>query len=71
MTYQWRKNSADISGATDATYSITNVQASDAGNYDVIVSGDCGNETSETAVLTVSSSIVRLLFSVILTAISS
>jgi len=57
VTYQWQKNSSDISGATDAIYTINNVQVSDAGDYDVIVNGTCGNLTSETATLSVSSSL--------------
>jgi len=60
LTYQWRKNTTDISGATDATYTINNVQVSDAGDYDVIVNGTCGNLTSEAATLSVSSSIKNI-----------
>lgn len=54
LTYQWRKNGGNISGANTASYTINNVVAGDAGNYDVIVSGSCGNIISATAVLTVS-----------------
>ena len=60
LSYQWYKNSSFISGATDATYTINNVQVSDAGNYTVAVNGDCGDETSETAVLSVNSSVEDL-----------
>jgi CSLREA domain-containing protein len=55
LTYQWRKNGANISGATASSYTIAAVTAADAGNYDVVVSGLCGNLTSNAAVLTVSS----------------
>jgi PKD repeat protein len=53
LTYQWRKGGSNIGGATSATYTITGVAAGDAGNYDVVVTGTCGNVTSNVAVLTV------------------
>ncbi len=53
LTYQWRKASVNIPGATSATYSITGVAAVDAGSYDVVVTGTCGSATSSAAVLTV------------------
>lgn len=45
MGYQWRFNSNNIAGATDASYTITNVAASDGGYYDVIVT-NTGNYTA-------------------------
>ena len=60
LAYQWRKNSSDISGENQASYTINNVQLTDAGNYDVAVSGDCGTETSNIAVLDVNSGITEL-----------
>jgi hypothetical protein len=39
LTYQWRKNGVAITGATNATYAINSAAATDAGNYDVVVSG--------------------------------
>ncbi|MFN8358786.1 MAG: immunoglobulin domain-containing protein [Candidatus Kapaibacterium sp.] len=38
-TYQWRKNSSPINGATAASYTIASMQAADVGTYDVIVTG--------------------------------
>ncbi|MHC1766869.1 MAG: immunoglobulin domain-containing protein [Verrucomicrobiia bacterium] len=52
LSYQWRFNGAPISGATSTTYSISNVQAQHAGNYDVVVSNASGSVTSSVAVLT-------------------
>ncbi|TND01977.1 MAG: hypothetical protein FD123_4128, partial [Bacteroidetes bacterium] len=55
ITYQWRKrkgtlnlvDGGNISGATSATLIINPATVSDAGtNYNVIVSGTCGNDTS-------------------------
>ena len=53
LTYQWRKNSANISGATNATFTINAVTLADAGSYDVVVSGTCGTQTSAAATLAV------------------
>ncbi|MDZ7608273.1 MAG: immunoglobulin domain-containing protein [Cyclobacteriaceae bacterium] len=53
-TYQWRKNSVDIPGATNATYTVAATVAGDAGSYDVVVSGSCaGTATSTVAALTI------------------
>jgi hypothetical protein len=53
LWYQWRLNAANISGATNASYTISNVQTSQAGNYTVVVTNTGGAATSATAVLTV------------------
>jgi hypothetical protein len=38
LTYQWLSNSVSIVGQTNATFSLTNVQATNAGTYSIIVS---------------------------------
>lgn len=53
-TYQWKKNSTDISGATQATYTIASVASIDAGSYSVTVSNSSGSATSRAATLTTS-----------------
>ena len=53
FNYQWRKNSAPISGASSATFSIASVLVSDAAEYTVTVSNPGGNATSQPATLTV------------------
>lgn len=55
LTFQWRKNSVNLTGATGSTYQIAAASANDAGAYDVIITGACGNVTSPTAALTVNS----------------
>src|SRR5688500_9204956 len=55
ITYQWRKDGADITGANSATLTINNVAAADGGNYDVVISNSCGTATSNAATLTVNS----------------
>ena len=56
--YQWRKNGTNITGATSATFSIASTSTADAGNYDVVISGPCGNATSNLAGLTINSPVV-------------
>ena len=54
LSYQWRLNSSGLPNATNTNFSISSAQASDAGNYDVIVSNPFAAVTSQVAVLTVS-----------------
>jgi Lysophospholipase L1 and related esterases len=53
FTYQWLFNGGNISGATDATLTLNNVQPADAGNYSVVVTNSAGSVTSALALLTV------------------
>jgi len=53
LTYQWTFGGSSISGATTTTLGLSNVQASQAGNYAVIVSNPSGSVTSTVATLTV------------------
>ena len=59
LTYQWRKNGAAltdtdrISGSTTPTLSLTDLQAPDAGDYDVVVTNPWDDRTSDAATLTV------------------
>ncbi|MDB6018213.1 MAG: hypothetical protein JWR19_2702 [Pedosphaera sp.] len=53
LSYQWRFNGTNISGATASSYSIGNVQTTNAGNYSVVVSNTVGSVTSSNATLTV------------------
>ncbi len=53
LLYQWRKDAAALGGATNASLTLTNVQAIDAGRYDVVVASSYGSVTSTGAVLTV------------------
>ena len=54
LSYQWYKNGAAISGGTAASLILGGVQASDAGNYTVLVSNSFGSALSGGAVLGVS-----------------
>jgi hypothetical protein len=51
--YYWSKNGLPIPSGTNSTYSITNVQAADSGQYMCVVSNASGTATSQLATLTV------------------
>ena len=54
IAYQWRKNGANISGATAATYSTPATTTADNGaQFSVVVTSPAGNVTSNAATLTV------------------
>ncbi|HLL44104.1 MAG TPA: DNRLRE domain-containing protein [Segetibacter sp.] len=53
LTYQWKKNGVNISGATNAAYEIQSVAFADSGNYSVVVSNAAGSVTSNNATLKV------------------
>jgi hypothetical protein len=44
--YQWSKNGVAIVGANAASYTVTNAQLADAGNYEVTVTSAAGSVTS-------------------------
>jgi len=47
--YQWRKNGADIIGATNAFFTIPSAQIADGGSYTVVVANDAGAKLSAIA----------------------
>jgi hypothetical protein len=51
--YYWSKNGLPIADGTNSTYSITNVQAADSGQFICVVSNASGRATSQVATLTV------------------
>ena len=53
LTYQWRFNGVNISGATLSSYTRSNAQTSHQGNYSVVVANVAGSVTSANASLTV------------------
>lgn len=53
LSYQWLKDTVAITGATNATYTITNVALANAGVYNITVSNVAGTVTSTNATLTV------------------
>jgi hypothetical protein len=53
LSYQWRKNGQDIEGANTEKYQIESATTEDAGEYDCVVTNDCGSVTSKKAELVV------------------
>jgi hypothetical protein len=58
VSYQWRKGGTLIPSATSKTLSFASVQASDAADYDVIITNDAGSVTSTAASLVIDSALV-------------
>ena len=52
-TYQWRRNTADIGGATDPKLAIAAAATADGASYDCVVTNTCGSVTSSAVTLTV------------------
>ena len=53
LSYQWRRDGANLIGANSAMLTLANVNALDAGRYDLVVTNRAGGVTSEAAVLVV------------------
>ena len=52
LRYQWLFNGAPSAGAIAASLTLTNLQATNAGNYSVVITNAFGSATSSVAVLT-------------------
>ncbi len=53
LKYQWTFNGTNLTGATNASFAITNAQAASAGNYALIITNIVGSITSSIASLLV------------------
>jgi hypothetical protein len=53
LSYQWRKDGINILGANATNLMLINVQATNAGNYSVLVTNSAGTVTSSNALLAV------------------
>jgi uncharacterized repeat protein (TIGR01451 family) len=53
LSYQWQFNGGNLSGATNATLTLSNVQTNQAGSYAMVVTNAAGSTISSDAVLTV------------------
>ncbi|MBL0323156.1 MAG: hypothetical protein IPP80_12440 [Ignavibacteria bacterium] len=49
VSYQWRKDGNAINGATSSRLRIDSIIEADSGTYDVIITGECGADTSVAA----------------------
>ena len=61
LAYQWLFNGATISAATNRTYSLTDAQQSNVGDYSVIVSNTYGSVTSLVAALNVITPVTKVI----------
>ena len=56
LRFQWQRNGTDIPGATSSTFTIPSAQLSDDGDgFRAVVTNDFGSDTSNEAILTVTS----------------
>ena len=53
LSYQWSKNGAVVTGATNSTLSITNLAAAHSGKYSLLITNQIGSVTSQSSTLTV------------------
>ena len=53
LSYQWYKDNASISGATDASLTLDTVSQGDAGDYDCVITNDFGSVISDVASLAI------------------
>ena len=59
LSYQWRKNGANISGATSSSYTTPATTTADSGStFSVVVTNSAGSATSNNATLTVNAAAV-------------
>ena len=58
-TYQWRRDGFNITGATAAAYTLSNVTVADNGNYSVVVTWSEGAQTSSAAALSVTEAVTK------------
>lgn len=58
LAYQWRKDGADITGATSSSYSTPVTLGDNGSQYSVVVSNTAGSATSTAALLTVQASTI-------------
>ena len=59
LNYQWQFNGTNIPGATASSYTKSNVQSTDAGNYQVVITNSYGTVTSSVAAVTFGSQPLR------------
>jgi hypothetical protein len=53
LNYQWQFNGNNISGATNTSLALTNVQTTNSGNYTAVISNSIGSTVSSIGILSV------------------
>ncbi|MBL9204867.1 MAG: immunoglobulin domain-containing protein [Opitutaceae bacterium] len=64
FTYQWRKAGVALGGATQASFTLSSVQTSDAGDYSVSITNAFGTVVSRTATLGVTPTVTSAITNV-------
>jgi len=62
LTFRWQFNGANIAGATNSNYSLTNIAIGNAGYYSVVATNNSGSVTSRVAVLRVRTNSFPVMF---------
>ncbi len=62
LGYRWQRNGANISGGTNLSLTLSNIQTANAGSYTVIITNSSGSITSRPAVLRVNTNVHPLLY---------
>ncbi|HZI32209.1 MAG TPA: LamG-like jellyroll fold domain-containing protein, partial [Candidatus Binatia bacterium] len=65
LSYRWEFNQSDITGATNSSYTITNLQSAGAGWYSVVVSNAYGSVASPPMFLSVTMSLTNASGSIV------
>ncbi len=53
LTYQWKRNGTDVSGATEPVLSLTAATPGQSGDYTVVITNGAGSKTSDVVPVTV------------------
>ena len=64
FTYQWKKGTADVAGATSGTFTLSSVRLTDAGSFTVLVANSAGTVTGGPYVLTVTAATAPVIESI-------
>jgi len=62
LTFQWQKNSINIPNATNLVLTLNNLQTSDSGNYQVIITNPLGTTNSADALINVIVPVVNVIY---------
>jgi hypothetical protein len=60
VTYQWRKGTSPINGATSSILQVPNISPASAGTYDCVVTNPCGSTPTDGAVLAVDTATITV-----------
>ena len=71
LSYQWHFNETEISGATNRTLILTNVQLSAAGGYMIVVTNATGATNSRLANIEVDATFMKITMGSILTNVAT